>query len=160
MSTQISRLRRWFALAAIFSILVVSGMYLYARHKVRNALKEVPEKIGLEIQQTAKGFSISKSEQGRTLFRVEASKAMQYKGCQRIILTDISRDGMLTGPNLHLLKTVAEAVQISVIQSGGVGNLEHVREIQKQGIAEGVIIGRAIYEGKITVKEAVSVTRR
>jgi lipopolysaccharide export system protein LptA len=89
MSAQISRLRRWFALAAIFSILVVGGMYLYARHKIQNALKQVPEKIGLEFKQTAKGFSISKSQQGRTLFRVEASKALQYKGGRRAELSDV-----------------------------------------------------------------------
>jgi lipopolysaccharide export system protein LptA len=89
MPPQISRLRRWFALAAIFSVLVVGGMYLYARHKVQNALKQVPEKIGLEFQQTAKGFSVSKSEQGRTLFRVEASKALQYKDGRRAELSDV-----------------------------------------------------------------------
>ena len=89
MPPQISRLRRWFALAAIFSIMVVVGMYLYARHKVQNALKEVPEKIGLQFVQTAKGFSVSKSEQGRTLFRVEASKALQYKGGRRAELSDV-----------------------------------------------------------------------
>jgi lipopolysaccharide export system protein LptA len=89
MPPQISRLRRWFALAAIFSIMVVGGMYLYARHKIQNALKQVPEKIGLEFQQTAKGFSVSKSQQGRTLFRVEASKALQYKGGRRAELSDV-----------------------------------------------------------------------
>jgi len=89
MPPQFSRLRRWFALAAIFSILVVGGMYLYARHKVQNALKQIPEKIGLEFQQTAKGFSVSKSEQGRTLFRVEASKELQYKGGRGAELSDV-----------------------------------------------------------------------
>jgi lipopolysaccharide export system protein LptA len=89
MSPQVSRLRRWFALAAIFSILVVGAMYLYARHKIQNALKQVPDKIGVEFKQTAKGFSISKSEQGRTLFRVEASKALQYKGGRRAELSDV-----------------------------------------------------------------------
>ena len=80
MPSQIPRLRRWFALAAIFSILVVCGMYLFARHKVRNALKEVPDKIGLEFKQTAKGFSISKSAQGRTLFRWKPAKRCSTKG--------------------------------------------------------------------------------
>ncbi|MGA9041894.1 MAG: LPS export ABC transporter periplasmic protein LptC [Terriglobales bacterium] len=89
MPPQISRLRRWFALAAIFSVVVVGGMYLYARHKVQNALKQVPEKMGLEIQQTATGFSISKSEQGRTLFRVEASKALQFKDGRRAELSNV-----------------------------------------------------------------------
>src|SRR5207247_3988005 len=90
MPLQISHLRRWFALGAIGMVLLVAGMYLYARHKVRNALKEVPEKIGLEVQQTAQGFTISKSEQGRTLFKVQASKAIQFKSGGKAELHDVA----------------------------------------------------------------------
>jgi lipopolysaccharide export system protein LptA len=75
----VSRLRRWFAAGAIMAVAIVAGMYLYARWRVRNAVHEVPQKIGLDIQQTAQGFSISKSEEGRTLFRVDASKAVKFK---------------------------------------------------------------------------------
>jgi lipopolysaccharide export system protein LptA len=60
-------------------IAIVAGMYLYARWRVRNVVHEVPQKIGIDIQQTAQGFSISKSEEGRTLFRVDASKAVKFK---------------------------------------------------------------------------------
>jgi len=60
-------------------IAIVSGMYFYARWRVSRAVHEVPAKIGLEIQQSAEGFSISKSEQGRTIFTVSASKAVQFK---------------------------------------------------------------------------------
>src|SRR5438445_4513002 len=90
MRLQISHLRRWFALVAIGMVLLVAEMYLYARHKVRNALKEVPEKIGLEVQQTAQGFTISRSEQGHTLFKVQASKAIQFKQGGRAELHDVA----------------------------------------------------------------------
>src|SRR5881275_1914197 len=90
MPLQISHLRRWFALGAIGIVLLVAGMYLYARHKVRNALKEVPEKIGLEVQQTAQGFTISRSEQGHTLFKLQASKAVQFKQGGRAELHDVT----------------------------------------------------------------------
>ena len=79
MPVSISRLRRWFAGALVFVCVVVAGTYFYARHRVENALKQVPEKIGLQIQQSANGFTISKSEQGRTLFKIQASKAVQFK---------------------------------------------------------------------------------
>ncbi len=69
MPLPISRLRRWFGATAIAVVLVVAGVYFYARHRVQNALKQVPEKIGLEIKQSATGFTVSKSEQGRTLFQ-------------------------------------------------------------------------------------------
>ena len=75
----VSRLRHWLAAGAILMIAIVAGMYLYARWRVRNVVHEVPQKIGIDIQQTAQGFSISKSEEGRTLFRVDASKAVKFK---------------------------------------------------------------------------------
>src|ERR1700743_1536982 len=72
------------------AVLVVSGAYFYARYRVTNALKEVPGKIGLEIQQSAQGFTVSKSEQGRTLFKVQASKAIQYRQGGRAELHDVA----------------------------------------------------------------------
>ncbi len=90
MSIQISHLRRWFAGGAIGLLLVVAGVYFYARHKVENALKEVPAKIGIEIQQSAKGFTVSRSEQGHTIFKIEASKAVQYKQGGHAELHDVT----------------------------------------------------------------------
>jgi len=79
MTLPVTRLRRWFAAAAIVMIVIVAGMYFYARWRVSGVVREIPAKVGLDIQQTAEGFSISKSEQGRTLFTVSASKAVQFK---------------------------------------------------------------------------------
>ncbi|MGA8149472.1 MAG: LPS export ABC transporter periplasmic protein LptC [Terriglobales bacterium] len=90
MPLSISRLRHWFAGTAIAVVLLVGGMYFYARHRVQNALKQVPEKIGLEIKQSATGFTVSKSEQGRTLFRIEASKAVQFKQGGHAELHDVT----------------------------------------------------------------------
>ena len=90
MPLSISRLRRWFAAGAIAVTLTVAGVYFYARHRVQNALKQVPQKIGLEIQQSATGFTISKSEQGRTIFKVEASKAVQFKQGGHAELHDVA----------------------------------------------------------------------
>ncbi|MGD0215100.1 MAG: LPS export ABC transporter periplasmic protein LptC [Terriglobales bacterium] len=79
MSLPVSRLRRWFAVIAILMIATVAGMYFYAQWSVRNAVRALPAKLGLDIQQTAEGFSISKSSEGRTQFTVSASKAVQFK---------------------------------------------------------------------------------
>lgn len=89
MPLSVSRLRKWFAAGAILMIAIVAGMYWYARWRVRNALHELPQKIGVEISQTAEGFSISKSDQGRTLFTVSASKAVQFKQGGRAELHDV-----------------------------------------------------------------------
>jgi lipopolysaccharide export system protein LptA len=79
MPISIARLRRWFAAAAIFIAIVVLGAYFHARHRLQNALTQVPGKIGINIQQSARGFTISKSEQGRTIFKLQAGKAVQFK---------------------------------------------------------------------------------
>ena len=79
MSSSVSRLRRWFAFGAILMIATVAGMYFYARWSLRKAIHSIPAKMGLDIQQTAEGFSISKSIEGRTQFTVSASKAVQFK---------------------------------------------------------------------------------
>ena len=89
MGLRVSRLRQWFALGAILMIATVGGMYFYARWRVRTAVHEVPAKIGLDIQQTAEGFSVSKSVEGRTLFTVSASKAVQFKGGGHAELHDV-----------------------------------------------------------------------
>ncbi len=89
MALPFSRLRRWFALGAILMIATVAGMYFYARWRVHKVVHDIPAKIGLDIQQTAEGFSISKSAEGRTLFTVSASKAVQFKGGGRAELHDV-----------------------------------------------------------------------
>ena len=71
-------------------LLVVAGVYFYARSKAQNALKEVPAKIGIEIQQSAQGFTVSRSEQGHTVFKIQASKAVQYKSGGRAELHDVT----------------------------------------------------------------------
>ena len=110
MASPVSRLRRWFALGAILMIAIVAGMYFCARLSLRNAVRAVPAKLGLNIQQTADGFSISKSVEGRTQFTVSASKAVQYKEGGRAQLhnvkiviygKDSDRFDQITGDNFE-----------------------------------------------------------
>jgi lipopolysaccharide export system protein LptA len=90
MPVSAARLRRWFVGALVLVCVIVAGTYFYARHRVRNALKEVPGKMGIEIQQSAQGFTISKSMQGRTLFKLQASKAVQFKQGGRTELHNVT----------------------------------------------------------------------
>jgi lipopolysaccharide export system protein LptA len=79
MPLSIPRLRIWFAVLALAAVAVVGGFYLRARMELRNALRDLPGKVGIDIQQTSEGFTMSKSEGGRTLFTIHASKATQFK---------------------------------------------------------------------------------
>jgi len=79
MPIEIPRLRRWIVAAALALSLVVAGVYWHRRRQVHDVLKQLPGKMNVEIQQSAEGFKVSKSEQGRTLFTIQASKAVQFK---------------------------------------------------------------------------------
>jgi phosphoribosylformimino-5-aminoimidazole carboxamide ribotide isomerase len=72
-----------------------------------------------------------------------------------IIYTDISKDGMLAGPNLQRTKQLIEAVSVPVIASGGVTTIQDIKSVKSIGAA-GAIIGRALYEGTIDLKEAIA----
>ncbi len=76
----------------------------------------------------------------------------QGKGVEYTICTDIDRDGMLKGPATELYKEILEKVKIKLIASGGISSMQDVADIRETG-CEGVIIGKAFYEGRITLKE-------
>jgi phosphoribosylformimino-5-aminoimidazole carboxamide ribotide isomerase len=79
------------------------------------------------------------------------------RGVERFLFTPIEVDGMMTGPNLPELRRVAAATEAGVIASGGVGELSHLEELAESAPenVEGVIVGRALYEGRFTVPEAI-----
>jgi len=72
-----------------------------------------------------------------------------------IVYTDISRDGMLTGPNVDATAELAREVMTPVVASGGVSGMEDIQELLKAGNLFGAIVGKAIYEGRVDVREAV-----
>jgi lipopolysaccharide export system protein LptA len=79
MPLPVYRLRRWLAVIALLFTATVAGMYFYARLRQRNVLKEIPNKLGIEIKQTAAGFQFSKSDGKRTLFTVQAGSLKQFQ---------------------------------------------------------------------------------
>jgi phosphoribosylformimino-5-aminoimidazole carboxamide ribotide isomerase len=86
---------------------------------------------------------------------------MKDAGVRRIVYTDISRDGMLSGVNAEACARLARKGRLAVIASGGVAGLEDVRcvqAVQGSGV-EGIIIGRALYTGRIDLREALAVAR-
>src|ERR1700686_2475578 len=90
MPLPIYRLRRWLVVIAVLFIAVVAGMYFYARMRQRDVLKEIPNKIGFDIKQTAAGFQFSKSDGKRTLFTIQASDLKQFKLNGRAELHNVS----------------------------------------------------------------------
>ncbi len=89
---------------------------------------------------------------------VDFAKRLAELGCRRIIWTDIARDGTLEGPNLEGLRRMVEAVPIPIVASGGVATLDDIRPIAETGV-ESVIIGKALYEGRFTVAQAIQLAQ-
>jgi phosphoribosylformimino-5-aminoimidazole carboxamide ribotide isomerase len=93
---------------------------------------------------------------------VELAKKFEGYGVSAIIYTDISRDGMLSGPNIDATRELAESISIPVIASGGVSSLKDIEElvaIEEAGVI-GVITGKAVYTGAIRLAEAIALTKK
>jgi phosphoribosylformimino-5-aminoimidazole carboxamide ribotide isomerase len=88
---------------------------------------------------------------------ITLAKKFSASGAKTIIYTNIKKDGMQTGVDWENAKLLASSAGVSVIASGGVAKLEDIAQVKKSGLA-GVIIGRALYEGNFTLKEAINVS--
>ena len=127
---------------------------------VREAVARYGEAIavGLDVRGTtlaARGWTEDGGELFETLARLDAD------GCARYVVTDVRRDGTLTGPNLDLLRSVCAATDRPVVASGGVSSLDDLREIASLtplGV-EGAIVGKALYSGAFTLEAALEATR-
>jgi 1-(5-phosphoribosyl)-5-[(5-phosphoribosylamino)methylideneamino] imidazole-4-carboxamide isomerase/N-(5'phosphoribosyl)anthranilate isomerase len=124
---------------------------------VRRAIGEFGDQIavGLDVRGTtlsARGWTQDGGELFDVLSRLDAD------GCARYVVTDVRRDGTLTGPNVALLRDVCAATDKPVIASGGVSSLDDLRalaELTSIGV-EGAIVGKALYAGAFTLEEALA----
>jgi phosphoribosylformimino-5-aminoimidazole carboxamide ribotide isomerase/phosphoribosylanthranilate isomerase len=114
--------------------------------------------VGLDVrgrQLSARGWTKS----GGDLF--EAITRLDKAGCARYVLTDITRDGTLTGPNLELLKEVTSFTKTPIVASGGISSLSDVKaltQLTNDGV-EGVIIGKALYAGAFTLAQVLATAK-
>jgi len=90
---------------------------------------------------------------------IDFAKEMEKIGVKTIIFTDISKDGTLQGPNLEQLAEIQNSVSCNIVASGGIKNLDDLKNINKMGIY-GAITGKAIYSGNIDLKEAIAEFKR
>ena len=112
--------------------------------------------VGLDVRGTtlaARGWTKEGGELFETIARLDRD------GCSRYIVTDVAKDGMLTGPNLELLKSVCAATSAPIVASGGVSSLADIAAIAQLveiGV-EGAIVGKALYAGAFTLPEALAI---
>ena len=90
---------------------------------------------------------------------IKFAKDMESAGAAGIIYTDISRDGMMTGPNIDAMAKMVKNVKIPVIASGGVSKLDDVKNLMQIKDLWGVITGKALYSGAMDLRSAIDLTR-
>ena len=83
---------------------------------------------------------------------IDYIQGYEKEGVQYVICTDIAKDGMLQGPSIDLYKEVIRSTKVNLIASGGISNLQDLIDLKNIG-CEGAILGKAIYEGKVSLKE-------
>ncbi len=122
------------------------------------AIEEFGDKIavGLDVRGTtlaARGWT----KEGGDLF--EVLDRLEQAGCARYVVTDVTKDGTLRGPNLELLRSVMERTEKPVVASGGISSLEDIANLAAlvpMGL-EGAILGKSLYAGRFTLEEALEV---
>jgi 1-(5-phosphoribosyl)-5-[(5-phosphoribosylamino)methylideneamino] imidazole-4-carboxamide isomerase/N-(5'phosphoribosyl)anthranilate isomerase len=121
----------------------------------RRAIRQAGDRVvvGLDVRGTtlaARGWTRDGGELFETLARLDRD------GCPRYVVTDVARDGTLAGPNLDLLAAVCAATDRPVIASGGIGGIDDLRAVAAVPGVEGVIVGKALYTGRLTVAAALA----
>jgi phosphoribosylformimino-5-aminoimidazole carboxamide ribotide isomerase/phosphoribosylanthranilate isomerase len=115
--------------------------------------------VGLDVRGhvlAARGWTKEGGDLFETLTRLEKD------GCARYVVTDVTKDGTLAGPNLELLQSVCAATKKPVVASGGISSLSDIAalcSLNQTGV-EGAIVGKALYAGAFTLQEALKVTGR
>lgn len=123
---------------------------------VERVAEILPVAVGLDHRSGE--VSVHGWTQGSGLRLAEALQ--QFPSASAFVITDIARDGMLSGPDVKGLTEAAHATSIPVIASGGVSTLDDIRELAVVPGLTGIITGKAIYEGRFSVREAVNLLRK
>ena len=125
---------------------------------VKTALKTFENNIAIGIDARDGIVAIEGWAKTSEFTAVGFAKKMEDLGAKTIIYTDISKDGMLLGPNLKAMEEMVKAVGIDIIASGGVSTVEDVKALKNIGVS-GAIIGKALYTGDIDLTEAIAAAK-
>jgi phosphoribosylformimino-5-aminoimidazole carboxamide ribotide isomerase len=139
---------------------VVIGTAAHDNQEFLRALcKKFPGEIVVGIDARGGKVAVKGWQETTSMDAVELAKRCEADGASRIIYTDISRDGTWEGVNVEETRKLAQSIQIPVIASGGVATLDDIRRLialENVGV-EGVIVGRALYTGAFTLREATNI---
>ena len=122
---------------------------------LKEVIKNYGEKIVVSID-CKDGFLCGRGWLSNTVINyIDFAKKLEDIGVKNIIVTDISKDGTLEGPNLDMLKELKSSVNIDITASGGIRDINNIKELKKLNVY-GAITGKAIYKNTLSLKEAIN----
>ena len=140
-------------------VILGSAAALRDRDFLLRAVDKYGEKIAVGIDAKDGKVSVSGWLEDSDVDYIEFAKEMERAGVKNIIFTDISKDGTLAGPNLEQLSALSKSVGCDITASGGVHNIEDIKNLKAMNLY-GAIAGRSLYEGTLSLKEAVELTSK
>ncbi len=149
-------LRAAFAAGAARAIL---GTAAFAGDLLPRAAAEFGERIAVALDARRGRVAVNGWQATTAMPMLDAAARLAASGVVRLIYTDVTRDGMLVGPDFQGLAALMARVAVPVILSGGISSLADVEAAAVAG-AEGVIVGRALYDGRLSLAEAVRAAER
>jgi phosphoribosylformimino-5-aminoimidazole carboxamide ribotide isomerase len=136
---------------------ILSTSVIDDRFFLKEIIAQWKNKIAVSVD-CSKGMVAQRGwQKSSNIKAIDLVKELEEAGVSCLIYTDISRDGMLTGPNFDELEELLAITKVPIIVSGGVSSIEDIKKcksISDKGVA-GVIIGKALYEGKLNLNEAI-----
>ncbi|MGE0725237.1 MAG: 1-(5-phosphoribosyl)-5-[(5-phosphoribosylamino)methylideneamino]imidazole-4-carboxamide isomerase [Alphaproteobacteria bacterium] len=144
---------RW--LAAGLARVILGTAALRDPGLVRAACRVHPGRIAVGIDARGGKVAVEGWVETAETTALELAKRVEDAGVAALIHTDIDRDGTLGGANVDATAELARAVRIPVIASGGVAGIDDLRALKATGVIEGVIVGRALYDGRLAPAEAL-----
>jgi len=122
------------------------------RPLVEEILKRYPDRVAIGIDARDGDVSIDGWTQGSGLPALEFARTMESLGARTVIFTDIARDGMMVGSATDRVQELVEQTSLAIIASGGIGTWADIEAVRQTGAA-GVIVGKAIYEGTVSLAQ-------
>jgi phosphoribosylformimino-5-aminoimidazole carboxamide ribotide isomerase len=134
---------------------ILGSIAIKDKNFLKEACKKFPNKIALALDAKDGCLSVSGWKENSNQSTLDYLKEVNDYGVSRLIYTDINRDGMKLSPNFEETSKVADISNCPVIISGGVSSIDDIKKAKSLKNIEGIIVGKAIYDGDIKLKELV-----
>lgn len=125
---------------------------------LKKAIEKFGDKIAVGID-CKDGYAYGRGWlEGSSLYYIDFAKKLEELGVKNVIVTDISKDGTLQGPNVEMLKNLKDEVNMDITASGGIRDLNNIKDLNDLGLY-GAITGKAIYANTLSLEEAIKLTK-